>query len=33
MNKEELELFNGIMDKLEAQANIQDFPATENQED
>jgi len=26
-------LFNGIMDKLEAQANIQDFPATENQED
>ena len=33
MNKEELEWFNGIMDKLEAQANIQDFPATENQED
>ena len=33
MNKEELEWFNGILDKLEAQTKIQDFPATENQED
>ena len=33
MNKEELELFKSILDKLEAQTNIQDFQATENQED
>jgi hypothetical protein len=33
MNKEELEWFNGMLDKLEAQTKIQDFPATENKED
>ena len=33
MNKVELEWFNGILDKLEAQTKIHDFSAKENQKD